>query len=267
MKIWKNTNTIDKYIDGFETTEDKNEAEIAILGSKKIELSQFPVLKGIFRCGVGKDNIPIEEASGRGIAVGFPSLSTIDIIYDETASFTCSAIFRMLYNDIGSLKPWVKIERRTCKDKNLLIIGSGNIGSRVKYLMERFLKVTVYDKLNNNEAQLKELMSVADVVTLHIPYNKENHELIDREKLSWLKDEAILINTSRGAIVSEEALYEEIKSGRIRAAFDVYWIEPYEGILKQFHPERFYMTPHVASTCSTFVQETAKDFKAFIKEL
>ena len=69
-----------------------------------------------------------------------------------------------------------------------------------------------------------------------------------------MKTGAVLINTARGAIVDEEALYDEIKSGRLRAAFDVYWQEPYRGKLKEFYPDRFYMTPHVASTCSSFLK-------------
>ena len=82
-----------------------------------------------------------------------------------------------------------------------------------------------------------------------------------------MKDDAVLINTARGKIVSEDALYDELAKGRIFAAFDVYWQEPYRGKLKAFHPDRFYMTPHVASTCSSFLKGCRQDLDNFIKEL
>ena len=53
--------------------------------------------------------------------------------------------------------------------------------------------------------------------------------------------------------MDENALYKELHYGRLRAAFDVYWQEPYTGKLKEFYPNRFYMTPHVASTCKGFL--------------
>ena len=89
---------------------------------------------------------------------------------------------------------------------------------------------------------------------------------MNAEKLSWMKDGAALINTARGPVVEEDALYEEIKKGRIFAAFDVFWQEPYEGILRQFHPDRFVMSPHVASNCSNFLDGLAQDLQNFIQE-
>ena len=63
MLIWKNTSTLDGYDKGLVFTEHKEQAEIALLGSKTIDLDEFPYLKGIFRAGIGKDNVPEEEAT------------------------------------------------------------------------------------------------------------------------------------------------------------------------------------------------------------
>ena len=82
-----------------------------------------------------------------------------------------------------------------------------------------------------------------------------------------MKNGAALINTARGAIVDEEALYHEIKQKRICAAFDVYWNEPYFGKFKEFYPECFFMTPHVASTCSDFLQGCRIDLENLIRKL
>jgi phosphoglycerate dehydrogenase-like enzyme len=92
MKIWKNTSTLDGFDDGLNFTESKNEAEIALLGSKPINLEEMPKLKGIFRAGISRDNVPEKDALTRGVIVRYPSDETINIIYEETAMFTCGLI-------------------------------------------------------------------------------------------------------------------------------------------------------------------------------
>jgi len=253
MKVWKNTSTLDGFDNGICFTDSKPEAEIALLGSKPINLSDFPNLKGIFRAGIGRDNVPEKEAKVKGIVVRYPSDKTINIIFEETASFTCSLIFRILYNKVGTLSPWFKEPRHQFSKKILLVIGVGRIGSRVAQLMEPFMDVTTFDILKNQSSELKPMLQGADCVTIHIPMSDDNLSFIDTEKLSWMKNGAALTNTARGAIVDQDALYNEIKTGRLKAAFDVYWDEPYTGKLKEFYPESFYMTPHVASTCNEFL--------------
>ena len=267
MKIWKNTSTLDGYDEGLPFTSIKEEADIVLLGSKPIGLEGFSNLKGIFRVGISRDNVPIEEAEAMGIMVRFPSQETIEIIYEETSCFTCGLIFRMLYNEIGTLDPWEKNTRVQLNDKGLLVIGMGNIGGRVAKKMKGFLKVDTFDVLQNTTAELKALIESADCITLHIPKNEENNNFIDGEKLSWMKDGSVLINTARGAAVNEDALFKEIESFRLLAAFDVYWQEPYQGKLKKYHPDHFYMTPHVASTCNGFLEGCRKDLDILIEDL
>lgn len=267
MKIWKNTATLDGYDERLTITKDKMLADVVLLGSKPINISEFPNLKGIFRAGIGKDNLPIKEAEEKGVLIRFPAEKTIDLIFEETANFTCNLIFKMLYNDIGTIDPWVKRDRIQLQDKNILVIGSGNIGSRVADKMQNFINVLTYDILDNSSFDLPILLQKADCVSLHIPNLPENIAFIDKEKLELMKDGAVLINTARGAIVDEDALYFEINRNRIKAAFDVYWQEPYNGKLKEFHPDRFFMTPHVASTCTGFLQGCRRDLDKMIKEL
>jgi phosphoglycerate dehydrogenase-like enzyme len=146
-------------------------------------------------------------------------------------------------------------------------MGTGKIGSRVVQLMKPFMHITTFDILQNEASELKPLIQQADCVTIHIPKIGKNLSFMDAEKLSWMKYGAVLINTARGAIVDEDALYVELKTGRLIAAFDVYWQEPYTGKLKEFNPDRFYMTPHVASTCKEFLQCGRKDLDQLISEL
>ena len=267
MKVWKNTFTLDGYDKGLIFTEEKELADIALLGSKPIVLKEFPNLKGIFRAGIGKDNVPEEEAKKSGILVRYPSEETIKIIFEETAIFTCSLIFRMLYNEIGTIKPWSKKNRIQMKNKSLLIIGAGNIGRRVYNYMKPFMRVKTFDILQNDLIELPDLISEADCISLHIPKTNENNEFVDENFLSMMKDNSVLINTARGALVNEDALYHEISSNRLRAAFDVFWQEPYSGKLKQFHPKRFFITPHIASTCSGFLEGCRYGLDKLIQEI
>jgi phosphoglycerate dehydrogenase-like enzyme len=267
MLVWKNTSTLEGYDSGINFTEDKNLAEIALLGSKSINIHQFPKLKGIFRAGIGKDNVPEEEAKEKNILVKYPSKDTIDIIYNETAAYTCSLIFRMLYTHLGTLEPWLKYSRPELKSKTLLIVGKGNIGNRVFQNMKPFMNVISFDILENQESELQELLTKADCISLHIPKMNRNDSFINKQKLSIMKDNAIIINTARGFLVDEEALYVEISKGRLIAAFDVFWEEPYKGKLSELSPDKFFMSPHIASTCIGFLKGCRKGLDKLIREL
>ena len=267
MKIWKNTNTLNEFDDGLTYTEFPSEANLMLMGSKTVDLELFPNLNGIFRVGIGNDNVPERKALLKNIIVRYPSEKTKNIIFDETANFTCGLIFRMLYNNVGTINPWYKSPRRQLSNKILLVIGTGKIGNRVANLMKSFIKITTFDILTNKDSELKPLLKQADCVTIHIPKNIENISFLNKTKLSWMKNGAILINTARGNVVDEIALYKELKNYRLKAAFDVYWEEPYKGKLSEFFPDLFYMTPHVASTCSEFLKGCRDDLDKFIKEL
>jgi phosphoglycerate dehydrogenase-like enzyme len=267
MKIWKNTNTLAGFDTGLTYTSNKSIAEIALLGSKPFEIDEFPNLKGIFRAGIGKDNVPFEAAEKRNIRISFPAPETVDLIFEETANFTCGLILRMLYTDVGTLDPWFKESRLQLSDKKLLLVGKGNIGSRVYQKMSQFMIVDTYDALSDHPRELSKKLPMADCVSLHIPNTIENRSFIDNKKLSLMKDGAVLINTARGAIVDEDSLYEEISAGRLNAAFDVYWQEPYLGKLKEFHPDGFFMTPHVASTCSGFLRGCRSALDLLIEDI
>ena len=267
MKLWKNTTFFNHYNEEYSFTEIKNEAEIAILGSKPIIIDEFQSLRAIFRVGIGRDNVPEIEAAEKGITVRFPSEETVKIIYRETASFTCSLILKMAYNNVGKIDPWHRKIRKALSKQTLLVIGTGNIGSRVIKRMENFMNITTYDIIQNKEQELEPLISSADHITLHIPKDKMNNAFFDEKKLSWIKAGATIINTSRGSIVDEDALYNELSNSRINAAFDVFWNEPYNGKLMEFYPNSFYMSPHVSSSCNEFIDGCKRDLDLLIAEL
>ncbi len=267
MKVWSNTSTLKDYSVGLKFTESKEEAEIALLGSKIINLSDFPKLRGIFRAGVGKDNVPEAEALERNITVKYPSTETQRIIFQETANFTTHLILKMLYRNVGQLESWTKEKRIELKHKRVLLLGQGNIGKLVKKNLEKLTTVLTFDIMFDPLDELENYLSQADCLSIHIPNSPENDSFIDAKKLSLLKDGSSLINTARGPIVNEQDLLEEIKSQRLFAAFDVFWQEPYFGELREYHPDQFYMTPHVASSCAGFLQGCRQDLDILIQEI
>jgi len=263
MKYWKNTETIDALVPDLLNTVDASIAEIAVIGSKPIDLRAMPKLKGIFKCGVGTDNVPFDEAKKRGIEICMPSEQTKRYIFEETANFAVYLVFRMLFNEIGEVDGWKKHSRGFLGNKKVLIIGQGNIGRHVARKLAVTVDVLTFDASQNSMNELQGLIAQADVITLHVPLMEATIGFIDAEKLAWMKGGAALVNTSRGAVVDEDALYAEIESGRLRAAFDVFWKEPYEGRLKDFHPERFLMSPHICSNCEEFLTGLGDDFIVF----
>tara|TARA_X000000950_G_scaffold257745_1_gene324503 strand:- start:458 stop:1273 length:816 start_codon:yes stop_codon:yes gene_type:complete len=266
MKFWKNTATLDALVKELAETVDASEAEFAVIGSKPIPIEDMPNLKGIFKCGVGTDNVPFEKAEQLGVDIILPSDETQDIIFEETANFVVYSVLRALYSETGNLEKWIKFERPFLGNCKVLIIGLGRIGSYVKEKLNPLVEVLTFDVLQNSPEDLETLSREADVITLHIPLYDNTEGFWDKEKLSWMKDGAVLVNTSRGPVVNESDLLNEIKSKRIKAVFDVYWKEPYNGPLREFHPDYFYMTPHIASTCDDFIKGLAADmYKAIEK--
>jgi len=269
LKIWTNTKTLDGYLDGMEMTDNKEIAEMLLLGGKSIDLEEFPLVRGIFRAGVGDNNIPYDACAQRSVLTRLPSEKTKEYIYEETANFTCHTILQMMYrpDTTGSILGWIKKPRKFLGSRKLLIIGTGKIGQKVQLKMNNFMDVDTYDTASNPPETLEGKMRQADCVSLHIPLNLNTRCFIEAEKLSWMADNAVLVNTSRGPIVDEQALLGELTVSRLNAAFDVFWEEPYRGPLLKHYPGSFHMTPHIASTCDQFLIESAKDFKEFVKEL
>jgi phosphoglycerate dehydrogenase-like enzyme len=268
MQIWSNTKTLEGYLPpGLSFTTDQRAAEVALIGGKAIDLTEFPKLRGIFKTGIGRDNVPEAEAAARGVLCAFPSPRASEVIYEETANFTCHLILKVLYADVGDFAEWRKFDRTALSERELLVIGAGNIGGRVADKMKAFLRVSTFDTLRNRPEELEVMTRRADVISLHVPLTADTKGLFDSRKLGWMKDGAGLVNTGRGALVVEEDLYRELASGRLRAAFDVFWKEPYNGKLLSLPSDRFFVSPHVASTCREFLTATATDFLAFLSGL
>lgn len=140
------------------------------------------------------------------------------------------------------------------------LVGIGNIGLKVARRVQAFqVKVQYHDKypltperereLNVERVSLEELLGSSDIISCHTPLTPETHHLVNRESLALMKSTAVLINTSRGAVIDEAALIKALESGRIAGAgLDVFEKEPVERDNPLLKMENVIFTPHSAGT-------------------
>ncbi len=218
-------------------------------------------LKAIGRAGVGLDNVDVEYAKSKGIKViNTPGATSISVA-ELTIGLILAVMRKIAYADREMRKgSWPK---KKCKGiemygKTLGIIGIGRIGREVAKRAKAFgMRIVYYDVYRPDENTEKELgleyrdldtlISEADVITLHVPLVPETKHLINAERISKMKDGAIIINAARGGIVDEDALYDALKSGKLYgAALDVYENEPLKES-KLFELDNVVLTPHIGA--------------------
>ena len=243
------------------------EAEILIVGGQKFVVSDFPRLRGVFKVGVGTENIDFAALRDAQVEFRGPSAATSAVIYDETASFACHLIMSALYRTTGDFDTWQKIDRTFIQERFVLLIGRGNIGSRVEALLSPILKIRVFDLADSPIEELESQLERAEVVSLHIPGSEENESFVNADFLARMRNGATLINTSRGSLVDETALLNHLVDGRLYAYLDVFSDEPYSGPLISQIGNNLFVTPHVASTSSAFHQGLVTDLQQYSIEL
>jgi len=213
-------------------------------------------LKVIGRAGVGLDNVDREAAKERGIEVrNTPAATSISVA--ELALGMLFAAARHIGQGTVSLKQgrWDKKKFKGIElyGKTLGIIGMGRIGSELARRAKAMGMTVVFNDALVKESEfaefksLDEVLANADFLSLHLPHTDSTHYLINAEAIAKMKDGAILVNASRGGVVDEDALYEALKSGKLRsAAIDVYETEPVTEH-KLFELENVVLTPHVGA--------------------
>lgn len=195
-------------------------------------------LKVITKYGVGVDNIDLKEAKRRGIQVTY----TPGANYQSVADFTMTLLLALSRNVVEldqrvRKHRWEKVIGTEIYGKTIGIVGTGEIGKGVAARAKGFaMKLLAYDlnpdwtfaeKIGMAYVDKETLLKESDVISLHLPLVESTRHFIDRKALGMMKESAYLINTARGGIVDEEALYHALKEQRIRgAALDVFEIEP-----------------------------------------
>lgn len=198
-------------------------------------------MKAIVRAGVGVDNVDIEGCSKEGIIVmNVPTANTIAAVELTMAHMlSCMRMFPYSHDHLKNQRIW-KREKwygYEMKGKKLGVIGFGNIGSRVAKRAKSFeMDIIAYDpyihpsKVSDLDMTYTKNFAdilACDIITIHTPKNQETLNMIDEAEIAKMKDGVVLINCARGGLYNEEALYNGLKSGKIRfAGIDVFNKEP-----------------------------------------
>jgi len=218
-------------------------------------------LKVIGRAGIGVDNIDIQTAAKNGIkVVNSPTGSTKSVA--ELAVGQMLALVRFIPRGDSTMKQgeWIKKQLKGTElhGKTLGLIGSGYIAQHVAKIANCIgMDVLVYSphctdekakKIGATRKDLKDLLKESDFVSLHIPHNDSSHYMLNKDTINIMKQGAYLINSARGGVVEEEALYNALKEGKLSgAAVDVFEQEPPEKINKLLSLDNVIVTPHIGA--------------------
>jgi D-3-phosphoglycerate dehydrogenase len=243
-------------------------------------LARADRLRVIGRAGVGVDNIDVEAATERGIAVlNAPSGNTISAA--ELTLALLLALVRQVPAADSSMKrgEW---DRRSFRGielygKTLGLVGAGRIGGEVARRARGFgMHVIAFDPYLSEEraraaqielASLDEVLARADILSLHTPLTERTRNLIDAAALQKLRRGAYLVNAARGGVVDEGALHDALVSGHLAgAALDVFEAEP----LPADHPlrglENVVMTPHLGAATEEAQQNVAFEIAEAVRD-
>jgi len=224
-----------------------------------------PNCKIVALCAVGFDNVDLAAARELGVVV----TNTPDVLTEATADLTWALLLATARRlgeaercvRAGAWRGWGMLDflGADVHGRTLGIVGAGRIGTAVARRARGFDMSVLYcardakgpiEALGATKAPLGELLRKSDFISLHVPLTPHTHHLIDERALGEMKSTAILINTSRGAVVDQVALIDSLRRGRIAGAgLDVYDKEP---VIPQalLDMENVVLLPHIGSATS-----------------
>jgi glyoxylate reductase len=242
-------------------SKDRAEVEALVVTNQTVDdnvLDLLPSLRLVTNFGVGYDRIDVQACRARAVAVtntpGVLDAATADL----AVGLMLAARRRIVEGDDlvrgghwstgWAAGPFLG---REMSGATIGIVGLGRIGSAVAQRARAFEMRVLYHRRTPGDGtdgyrELDELLRESDIVSIHTPLTSETTGLLSRARLALLRDETTLVNTARGPIVDEEALVDELVSGRISAGLDVFVHEPHV-------PERLLglpnvvLTPHIGS--------------------
>ena len=197
----------------------------------KAVLAKLAELKYIATMSTGFDHIDLKECAKRKIKVSNVPYYGENTVAEHTMALIL-ALSRKMPESIAKVKKYdfdlSDLRGFDLKDKVLGIVGLGHIGEHVARMAKGFeMKVLAYDPKKNNKlarklrvkyVSLDELLAKGDIISLHAPYNKKTHHMINGKNIKLIKKGAYLINTARGGLIDTSALIKALNSKRIAGA-------------------------------------------------
>lgn len=222
-----------------------------------LDKSEGGKLKLIIRAGVGIDNIDVNYAKEKGVAVkNTPNASSNSVAELAIGHMFALARFIAISNYTMREGQWnkKKYEGTELSGKTLGIIGMGRIGKSLAKKAEALGMNVIYndmfgkqDGLSYGFFELDELLKTSDFISLHVPYDKEKGCLVGKPQFDIMKDGVYLINCARGKVVDELALLEALDNRKVAGAgIDVFAEEPTKNEILVNHP-RVSVTPHIGA--------------------
>ena len=214
-------------------------------------------LRCISRVGVGMDSVDLDYAKQKGIVVVNTPDGPTRSVAEMSVAMTFSLLRKIPQADANIKKGiWKKEIGNLLFGKTIGIVGLGRIGKMVADMFSKLGNPVIgYDLFPDKDwakqnsvklVGLDELMSESDVISLHVPPNKDKSAIIGKDQLLKMKKSAFLINASRGGVVDETTLFDLLKRKEIAgAAIDVFSEEPYNGPF--INLDNVVLTPHLGS--------------------
>jgi len=257
------------------------DANVAVAELEQVDdetLDLAPRLQLVVSCRANPVNVDLPACARRGI----PVATTPGRNAEVTADFAF-ALLMATVRHLSAAERWLRAGNWSESDlfesyerfagiglrgRTLGILGGGAVGSRVVRPARAFgMAVKVYDPCVPADAfgtdaevvELDDLLSTADIVTVHVPLSPDTEGLLGRRELALLKPEAYLINAGRAAIIDEDALREVLRERRIAGAgFDVFHREPLSPDDELMSMDNVTMTPHIAGASKDVVAEHSR---------
>jgi len=224
---------------------------------KKSIVEKIDSLRVISRVGVGVDNIDIKFFMEHGVLTTNTPFGLTNSVAEMAVAFILAGIRRLIhYNTMVKSKKWDRKFSLSLADATVGIVGYGSIGRRVVGLLKAFdcniilndikKDLTISDTKGLRFVDKKELLKKSDIITFHLPLNKNTKDWLSFKELKSLERPVVVVNTARGGVVNEQAIYEYLKSHNDSYyCCDVYVEEPYNGRLIEL--ENALLTPHVST--------------------
>ncbi|HAA84829.1 MAG TPA: 3-phosphoglycerate dehydrogenase [Kosmotogaceae bacterium] len=253
-----------EHLEGEELLDRMSEVEFLVVRSATKVTSEVIAagkkLKVIGRAGAGLDNIDTNAAKAQSVAVyNTPGANSRSVA--ELTIGLLLALMRHIPRGTSGIKDgkWEKkqLKGNEIMGKTIGIIGYGSVGRQVANMAKALgMRVLFYDPFVTVEEEglvenLNDLLEASDVVTVHVPKSPDTNNMIDESAMSKMKKGAVLINTARGGIVDEEALYDSLISGKLAgAAMDVFEVEPPTDELRRrlVGLDNVVCTPHIGAS-------------------
>jgi phosphoglycerate dehydrogenase-like enzyme len=251
-----------------ELTELLAEAVGAIVSTDPFDASVFEAcsaLRVVARVGVGVDSIDLTAASAAGVAITTTRGINEATTAEHAVALMLAAVRRIAEHDAAVRRgEWLRSGIHAPWEMTGLtvgLVGCGQIGKIVARRLSGFdVRVIVADPYQAapegiENVSLDELLTAADVISVHTPLNEETRGLISPREFALMRPEVILVNTSRGGVIDHEAMVSALQSGRIRgAALDVYESEPPRD-RRLLDLPNVVLTPHTAGISDRAVSE------------